>query len=236
MPGAYCLVSLMAVALAGCQEEGAPGLPAQSQQAIASGVDAMLAGCTGPLASDGNIGEEGLRAAQWVPVKRVQMDVVDDGKTVGTVDKALPPQSPAVLSTDRQSEYSDWIHAGVAGSLYLTRFGGAVGTQNASECTMAFQGKEDRTAEAIRKQLVAKYGAPRRVGTRSSGGDHLTPRFGDKEIHAQYWQLPKHDIYWVSSAGYSASIEVVGMPDRAKLDPTSSAQPMFRAYIPEQAQ
>lgn len=234
MFGAYWIAPMAVLALAGCDE--ASSLPVQSDSDIARGVDAVLAGCTGPLAPDGNIGEASLRAAQWVPIKRVQTDVVDNGTTISAVDKQVPVDTPSTLAADRQSESSEWTHSGIVGTLYLTRFGGAVGVQNVGECTMAFRGKGKATAEAIRKQLVSKYGAPQRVGTRSSGGDHLTPRFGEGEIHAQYWQRLTHDIYWVSDASNAASVEVVAMPDRAKLDPTSSGNPQFRVYIAEPKQ
>lgn len=208
-------------------------LPVMSRAAIAAGAERTLAACTAALDANGDIAEAGLKAAGWRPTKRTKMAIIQTGNSVGPKETEQPLNRPAELATASEYENSFWRHPGLAAELYLERNGGPFEKRTPGECSISLRGDNRETADQVRALLVRKYGRPVRVGTRSPGGDWLTPRWFEREIHAQYWRLPTHDVYWVSSDPKFAAIEVVAMPDRTKLDQWSRAKPDSRVYIPE---
>lgn len=219
--------------LSGCEQESS--IPTMPRAAILAGAESMLAGCTANLDGNGDIAEAGLVAAGWKPVRRTMSAVVEKDNSVGLKDEVRSPDTPSTLKSTRDHEATTWTHGGWIAELFVSRNGGAFSERMPGECSISFHGKEKDTAESVRGLLAGKYGRPVRIGTRSRGGDYLTPRWFGREIHAQYWALPHHDVYWVSSAPRFARIEVVAMPDRSQLSRWSDAQPGFRVHIPEAA-
>lgn len=219
------------LALSACGTEST--LPISPRDAIVAGAQRTLAGCTVPLDPNGDINEAGLTAAGWTPATRTRSAIVEVNNTVGPQDQPQPPTRPSKLNAANEHESSVWRAPGLPAELYLSRNGGPFETRMPGECSIQFRGDARETGDLVRDLLTRKYGRPVRVGTRSAGGDWLTPRWFESEIHAQYWRLPRHDVYWVSSDPRFAAIEVVAMPDRAKLDKWSNAQPDSRVYIPE---
>lgn len=222
-------MGLAAAALASC---GGTDLPQQDTAIVLRAVLATLAACTQPLDADGNISEPALAAAGWTPESRRVGAIVTRGNSTGMEERAVPPRQPVQLRTSGETEYSEWIHSGWQGALYLSRHGGAISERTMGQCAASYRGSDARTADQALAAMTRRLGSPAGRGERARGGDWLTPRW-DPAVHEVYWRLPFHDVYWTSSNPREVTVEVRAMPDRDQLDRWSPDRPPEQYRIRE---
>jgi hypothetical protein len=219
-------VAFGVVPLCSCVAACAPSsnLPLENDAAITVAATQALTGCTAALTDAGDIDEAALVASGWRPVRRTASVVVTEGNSTGMQNRNVPAETPTELTNADSYETSQWQRSGVAARLDLSRNGGVLPDRTMGECRIAMRGDEG-TAADLGALLARRLGRPTGTGTRSAGGDWLTPRWFEPEIRVRYWRRPQHDVYFVTSVEDHAAIEVVAMPDRDALDQWSTSRP-----------
>ncbi len=219
VPAWGLLLPAVAVLLCGCASEST--LPVDSDAAILSAAAAAIAGCTAPLNADGDIDEAGLLRAGWRPVNRVLSLVVEENNSVGLRDRVVPASEPQLLADGRAYERSEWQRSGVSATLHLSRNGGPIADRVKAQCDISLRSADD-AAGPVGAMMRRQLGAPGTTGTRSSGGDWLTPRWFEPDIHERGWQRPQHQISWVSSGEEFVAIEIIAAPEENLAPPVAT--------------
>lgn len=203
---------LAAMTLAGCG--GTIDAPPQDTPVVVRAALMTLAACTQRLDADGNVDERAVALFGWRPQARRYSRFVMRGDTGGMEERLVPPDRPSRLSTYSEYESSEWTNPGWQGVLNLSRNGGPIGQRTMGECSAFYYGRDPETAAIVMAAMTQRLGQPERRGQRSRGGDFLTPRWFEPEIHEVYWRLPFHDVYWVSSDSRVVTVEVKAAPNR----------------------
>jgi hypothetical protein len=221
--GVRVLLAIVVLTLTACAAEPST-LLRDDAAAITNAVAKALDACTAPLTEGGDIDDAALVAAGWTPIRRTVSNVVTEGNSTGMRDRAVPPAMPTELTDSNAYESSEWRVPSLNARLHLSRNGGPISERTMSECRLAVRG-DNSAGRDVAAQLLVRYGSTDGDGTRSAGGDWLTPRWFEPDIRVRYWRRPSHDIYWVSSLDDHATLEVVAMPDREALDEFSTSRP-----------
>jgi len=124
-----------------------------------------------------------------------------------------------------------WQRDDVDGRLELVNYGGEL----AGSCMLDARAAGSDGSAKVLAALTRRLGTPARQGAVPQGGDFLTPRQTEDKT-GYYWPLPKSDVYLTTFDDQTVRIEVLAMPDRAKLDQYSPDRPEARIITEDQIQ
>ena len=116
-----------------------------------------------------------------------------------------------------------WQRDDVDGRLEVVNYGSDL----ADTCMLDARAAGSDGSAKVLAALTRKLGPPARHGAVPQGGDFLTPRESEDKT-GYYWPLPTSDVYLTTFDDQTVRIEVLAMPDRAKLDEFSPDRPEAR--------
>lgn len=214
----YRLTVLAVAAIAGCAP-ARDDLPVQEPGPVVVGFISALRACSAGLTPEGSIDQNAMAATGWQVISRQTRFEQQDRDLAVNAFPALRPQ---------EYEATRWTRPGATSPIELVRWDtGTDGFDMLDKCVVGARVADDGATGQVIAAMTRVFGRPPdRHGLIPRGGDFLTPRF-DPQSTGDYWALPRHDVYILSSDGY-LSLEVVAMPDRSRLDQYSSDRPEHR--------
>ncbi len=184
--------------------------------------------CGQPIKPDGTIDQATIAKAGWkITSRKVNIDNEERDVPIDSYPPLKGSYEAGEYFIGAQYERTLWTYKGAKPQLALVRH--HVSENGRSEgsndyCSIRFD-LNGGDAEKVSAGLVGHFGKqPDKAGNGKLGGDFLLPRF-DKEPFISYWELPQHNIFLRNDGDGQLSVDIIAIPDRTRLDPSSADHP-----------